>query len=834
VSSSPVYYTFGNHMHWVDMEPLWGYRALPDSARDMLSYCAASGARGNVNFDAAGYEKLAAEAPDALAELREAVAAGQIEVVGGSYGQPYGLFQGGESNVRQRVYGVRAIRRLLGVRTRTFWEEEFDFCPQLPQILAGVGIEYASLFFQWTWHTPVVPEEALAAIWWEGLDGSRLLAAPRTALCLHQWPEDVASLLAGTPVCDMPARGIQQWLELLPSPDWMCRSELLLPSLRALVELTGCEVRFVTLSEFLEAMREHAVPRRYTLDDVFHGVSLGKNGDDLRHASRAGEALLLAAESLAAVAGLFGRPYAGWDVYPLWELEEAWRHLMTAQHHDNDECEALCGHIGRLDYRLSRGLAEHVAERTLALLAERTAGSPGRRVAYNPLGWPRPVAWPSPDGDGAGLCSEVPALGYRVLVPAECVRVPPPEVEQDATSITLRRGPASVTVSRDQGVIMQISGPGFPEGCLRADVPLAQLSMRRDGRPEAFGQIEVALESAAPGPLIHMVRTGRDGAPIHVRVALAVERPAVDLSYTTTGLARPDGGVAAALQTPLAVTLPALTLVHDHPYGVSEIQAQGHYLRKYPTGDWMTSPQVYEEVLGPFTALQLLDLTDGERGLLYLHDGHQAFLRHSDVIEHILSLYDPWDEDYFVASVDLHVRLLPHERLDHAARWRLAQEFTRPALCGQAQGTGGDLPAIWGGFACEPDHVALTALYRESADAGAGFPNYAAGDLGLPYVLRLVELNGAACVAQVRTPGPVAAVFRTNLLGEGRAGEAALSMTPLADGRTHIALPLRPYEIATLYLDLIPGRKQTRRLDERRSVWAAAHRADSQFHYLAG
>ena len=34
---------------------------------------------------------------------------GQIEVVGASYGQPYGLFHGGESNVRQRVYGVRAV-----------------------------------------------------------------------------------------------------------------------------------------------------------------------------------------------------------------------------------------------------------------------------------------------------------------------------------------------------------------------------------------------------------------------------------------------------------------------------------------------------------------------------------------------------------------------------------------------------------------------------------------------------------------------------------------------------------------------------------------------------
>ncbi len=78
----PLYYTFGNHMHWVDMEWLWGYNVLPDSARDMLRFCAETGAKGNLNFDGIGYEKLAAEAPEALAEVRQAVAVAQVELVG--------------------------------------------------------------------------------------------------------------------------------------------------------------------------------------------------------------------------------------------------------------------------------------------------------------------------------------------------------------------------------------------------------------------------------------------------------------------------------------------------------------------------------------------------------------------------------------------------------------------------------------------------------------------------------------------------------------------------------------------------------------------------------
>jgi alpha-mannosidase len=100
----------------------------------------------------------------------------------------------------------------------------------------------------------------------------------------------------------------------------------------------------------------------------------------------------------------------------------------------------------------------------------------------------------------------------------------------------------------------------------------------------------------------------------------------------------------------------------------------------------MTSPQVFETVENPFTALQFLDLDDGGRGLLFLHDGSQAYLRRESSVLQILSLYDPWDEDYFVSELDARVRIVPHGKLRDAERWRLAQEFNRPVLlvsCGQ-------------------------------------------------------------------------------------------------------------------------------------------------------
>jgi hypothetical protein len=42
-----------------------------------------------------------------------------------------------------------------------------------------------------------------------------------------------------------------------------------------------------------------------------------------------------------------------------------------------------------------------------------------------------------------------------------------------------------------------------------------------------------------------------------------------------------------------------------------------------------------------------------------------------------------------------------------------------------------------------------------------------------------------------------------------------------------VTLPLRAYEIATLYLDLEVGCMRSRNLDNYRHLWATVHRVDS-------
>ena len=357
------------------------------------------------------------------------------------------------------------------------------------------------------------------------------------------------------------------------------------------------------MPEYLELAREYAEPRRYTMDDVFHGMSLGKNGDYFRRLSRSAEENVLAAESLSAMMGLFGRPYPHWDVYPTWELEEAWRELLSAQHHDNDECEGLCGHVGKFSYERSLSLSREVQRRAMQLLADRTGGDAGRTVVYNPLGWERTAAVPAPSGEIRLV--DVPAFGYTVA--GDNAKIAPSSVvEESASAVTLRRRELSVTVDRSLGVVTQITSVEFPDGMLSPGVPLCDLQMTRGDVVDHFDQVVVSCDGAQ----IIMMRAGHDKALVRITITLAPELDAVDLRYFAEGLPRPDAWLRAGLQTSVGVALPNARLIHDQPYAVSEIRAEGTYMRKYPTGEWMTSPQVFEEVHNPFTAYSLLDLDD--------------------------------------------------------------------------------------------------------------------------------------------------------------------------------------------------------------------------------
>ncbi|MCE9595989.1 MAG: hypothetical protein K8S98_17505 [Planctomycetes bacterium] len=826
-----LYYTVANHMHWTDVQWLWGYDALPSSTRDMLRLAEGLDSKGNVDFDAISYEKLAVEAPEAFAELRVAVQAGKLEIVGASYGQPYGLFHGGESNVRQFVFGVRAVQRLFGVRPRVFWQEEFAFFPQLPQILRGAGYSSAALCFQWTWHTPTVPEEALSLVMWEGLDGSKLPTLPKNELTLSPAPEDFDGRLESKLLKSLEKPALVHWVELIPEPDWTCKSALWLPKLKQLRADPRFELKPVTAGELIAELAKTPAPvRRYTLDDVFHGVSLGKNGDNMPRWSRACEEQLLAAESVAALAGLFGRPYAAWDVYPTWELDEAWREMLAAQHHANHTAEGRCGFVGLRSFERSLGLASEVFARTLEHLADRVRAEAGSQLVFNTLGWTRDVAL-----EDGSIARAVPAWGYKVVDPEGDGEDPPEavEIEEREGALVLARGDFEVEIDKKSGFVRQIWTREFPQGLLHARRPLGELEMVRDGRPERFRTASMS-ESDEDYAEVTFLREGRYGSRMRVSYHVAPLYDALGIHVECESLARPDAGMHSGLRTQIAPEFGDFTLVHDHPYGVSEIRADKNHLRKYPTGDPTTSKPWFEDVKRPFTALSFVDVLDASArgaGLLVVHDGGQGFFRTDHGVDALLSMYDAWDEEYFHDAFSADLWLVPHGALTNTERMRIALELTAgsPRFSDAAITTGeGELPPTFGAIQVECDHVLPTAFYRESRRGPEHLAHAFAVDVRDPYVLRLVEFDGRPATVSVLFPGPIAKAARTTPLGEiEELLEPELADAPYGPEGvpwSRVRLTMRPHEIATVMLDLELGRRIPRDLDPRQHDWATTPR----------
>ncbi len=844
-----LWYSFGNHMHWVDMQWLWGYHVMPGSTFDMLNFCRETGAKGNVNFDGIGYEKMAAEAPEALQALREAVQSGLIEPVGCSYGQPYGLFHGGESNIRQRIYGVRTVMRLLGVRPKTFWEEEFDFFPQLPQMLRGCGFENASLYFQWTWHTPEVPFEESPVIWWEGIDGSKLLTATRNRLNLHQWPEDFQILLdelaeAGPhevlrrgvlkqkgeaiPPLDPKPRALSrwegeggppaptdehpeendivplvlQWLELMPSPDWMCRSELMIPKLRELLDDPRFEVQFGTLKEYLAESRKAAeIPtRQYGMDEVWHGLSLGKNGDRFRRMSRESESMLLAAESQSATFSLFGRPYCHWDVYPVWELEEGWRKLLMAQHHDNDECEGLCGHVGEVHYDTARDHAGAVLDANERFL---DAFEHGEELSL-------PIT-------GTGSLAQ----GWDMETQGS-----PQTWEIQGDEVVGTCGDLKIRASAHDPLILSVGG-------MRFDMPL-DLSFDRTNFTLEVKRTGVRYLSEDNRRYVRLsFNQAKNG--LHVRVGGEFE------------CAQPGFQGAISLKLPLPGVKKVLA---DTAYAVEEVKAVGSWPRKYPEGDWMTSPQWFEQIENPFVARTFVDFELEDIHLQVIHDRTRQWLRKDDEFSCVINLRDPWDESNYKSDEDFEMEFIPHDGHAPAELWERSQRRWHALDLRWISGERSrPIPNRFNALCTLNPNVLPTAFYREAEDfASRGLESYAGRGMGYPFIVRLVEFDAEPADAVLRVAGTVAKAFRTNLMGEieeelpvevkedqpewqslYRDAEPGEETMPNLGGKySLIRFPMKAREIATLYLDIEEGRKQPRDLDAHRHIWATVHRTEDE------
>lgn len=111
--------------------------------------------------------------PEIWERVKEAVAEGRFEPIGGMWVESDTVMPSGESMVRQFLLGQRFFEASFGKRSRGVWlPDSFGYSPALPQLMRRAGFEW---FFTQKISWNQVNRFPHHTFEWEGIDGSRIL-----------------------------------------------------------------------------------------------------------------------------------------------------------------------------------------------------------------------------------------------------------------------------------------------------------------------------------------------------------------------------------------------------------------------------------------------------------------------------------------------------------------------------------------------------------------------------------------------------------------------------------------------------------------------------------
>jgi alpha-mannosidase len=329
---------------------------------------------------------------DLFERIKKKVSEGRWEPIGGMWVEPDMNMTSGESLVRQLLYGQRYFQRVFGAASKVCWlPDTFGFTPALPQLLAGAGIE---AFFTHKLNWSETNQFPFDLFWWEGLDGSRVLAHgfnnPNSGYNSDVSPRPLASTWSNF-------RGKRWHNESLLTVGWGDggggpTEEMLDAANKLQVFPMLPAVRFKRVEDFYQRIRDEV-----SLESLpvwvgelyleFHRGTLTSQGR-VKYLHRRAERDLLAAEVVSSLAWLMGAEQPT-------TLEHEWRILLRNQFHDilpgssvrevYEEAEAeLGGVVDRASLRIDEGLTSVAA----------TVVSPGEHdglLVVNPELTPRPL-----------------------------------------------------------------------------------------------------------------------------------------------------------------------------------------------------------------------------------------------------------------------------------------------------------------------------------------------------------------------------------------------------------------------------------------------------------
>ena len=313
------------------LDPVWlwqwqeGFQEAKATFRSVLDRMHESPDFVFTNSSAGMYEWIEQNDPPMFEEVKARIAEGRWEIVGGWWIQPDCNIPGGESYVRQGLYGQRYFKEKFGVTAKVGYNvDSFGHHGMLPQILQGSGLD-SYIFLR-----PSPSEKGLPGrlFWWESDDGSRVLAFRIP----FEYCTQNANLEQHIQRCAMEIKA--------PYTDLMCfygvgnhgggptRQNIeMIRRLNDDPELP--RLAFSTPNQFFQHVRAADLPIPVVHEEMQHHASgTYATHSGVKRWNRRAENLLLAAEKWSTVARwLVDRPYPA-------DLTNAWKSVLFNQFHD--------------------------------------------------------------------------------------------------------------------------------------------------------------------------------------------------------------------------------------------------------------------------------------------------------------------------------------------------------------------------------------------------------------------------------------------------------------------------------------------------------------------
>ncbi len=308
---------------------------------------------------AALYAWIEQHRPDLFTAIKQQIAIGRWEIVGGMWIEPEVNLIDGESLVRQVLYAQRYILEKFGQLTTVAWlPDSFGFCWQLPQILKQGGVEY---FVTQKLHWNDTTQFPYGVFWWQSPDGTQifsLMSPPNTTGVMDTNPLTMASHAVkwetqthlkdafwlpgvgdhgGGPTRDM-LQVAKRWQQspFFPRLEFTT-AHAYLQSIREQLTIPGMSLgdkpaaKQPTLQQNPPSSSPSPLPTPIWNNELyleFHRGCYTTHADQKRWNRRC-EGLLYQVELVASLATLT----AG-SSYPKFQLEEAWKKVLFNQFHD--------------------------------------------------------------------------------------------------------------------------------------------------------------------------------------------------------------------------------------------------------------------------------------------------------------------------------------------------------------------------------------------------------------------------------------------------------------------------------------------------------------------